>query len=44
MEIELFMRPFEKLIRVAIEEGAQNTVNNIKNLLVPDAVSEINPG
>jgi len=33
MELELFMRPFEKLIRMAIEEGAENTVTNIKNLL-----------
>jgi hypothetical protein len=33
LEIELFMRPFEKLIRMAIEEGAENTVENIKNLL-----------
>jgi hypothetical protein len=33
LEIELFMRPFEKLIRVAIEDGAENTVENIKNLL-----------
>lgn len=34
LELELFMRPFEKLIRMAIEEGAENTVTNIKNLLV----------
>lgn len=40
LEIELFMRPFEKLIRIAIEEGAQNTVSNIRNLLVPDTASE----
>lgn len=33
LELELFMRPFEKLIRTAIEEGAENTVENIKNLL-----------
>ncbi|MDO8846310.1 MAG: hypothetical protein Q7U98_18905 [Methylicorpusculum sp.] len=44
LEIELFMRPFEKLIRIAIEEGAQHTVNNIKNLLAPDAESETNLG
>lgn len=34
LELEIFMRPFEKLIRMAIEEGAENTVTNIKNLLV----------
>jgi len=33
LELELFMRPFEKLIRMSIEEGAENTVENIKNLL-----------
>lgn len=33
LELELFMRPFHKLIRVAIEEGARYTVNNIKNLI-----------
>jgi hypothetical protein len=27
------MRPFEKLIRSAIEDGAENTVQNIKSLL-----------
>jgi hypothetical protein len=32
-ELELFMRPFEKLIRVAIEEGAESTVRNIKSLI-----------
>jgi hypothetical protein len=34
LELELFMRPFEKLIRIAIEEGAEQTVSNIKNLLI----------
>jgi Polyketide cyclase / dehydrase and lipid transport len=33
LELEFFMRPFEKLIRMAIEEGAETTVANIKNLL-----------
>ena len=33
LELDIFMRPFEKLIRMAIEEGAENTVTNIKNLL-----------
>lgn len=33
LELEIYMRPFEKLIRMAIEEGAENTVANIKNLL-----------
>jgi hypothetical protein len=34
LELDIFMRPFVKLIRMAIEEGAENTVVNIKNLLV----------
>lgn len=33
LELEVFMRPFEKLIRAAIEDGAENTVENIKNLI-----------
>ncbi|MDO9104586.1 MAG: SRPBCC family protein [Methylovulum sp.] len=36
LELELFMRPFAKLIRTAIEEGAENTVENIKALLSDD--------
>jgi hypothetical protein len=31
--LELFMRPFEKLIRQAVQEGAQRTVSNIKGLM-----------
>ena len=34
LNIELFMRPFEKLIRIAIEDGAETTAENIKQLLV----------
>lgn len=33
LELEMFMRPFEKLIRVAIEEGLQNSLDNIKRCL-----------
>jgi hypothetical protein len=33
LELEVFMRPFEKMIRFAIEDGAENTVENIKNLI-----------
>lgn len=33
MKLEIFMRPFEKLIRYAIEDGAENTVENIKKLI-----------
>ncbi len=34
LEIEIFMRPFEKLIRVAIEDGAENTVEKIRDLIM----------
>lgn len=33
LHVDFFMRPFEKLIRVAIEEGLQNSLENIKKLL-----------
>lgn len=31
--VDLFMRPFEKLIRMAIEDGAARTTRNIKRLV-----------
>jgi uncharacterized protein YndB with AHSA1/START domain len=31
--MELYMRPFEKLIRVALQEGAERVVGNIKRLI-----------
>lgn len=31
--LELYMRPFEKLIRAAVQEGASRTVGNIKHLV-----------
>lgn len=34
LQLEVFMRPFEKLIRCAIEDGAENTVESIKNLIL----------
>ena len=40
-DIEVFMRPFVKLIRSAIEEGAENTVENIKNLIVADTSQDL---
>jgi Polyketide cyclase / dehydrase and lipid transport len=41
LEIEIFMRPFEKLIRVAIEDGAEAAVENIKNLLATSTASAL---
>lgn len=32
-ELEIFMRPFEKLIRIAIQDGAERTVRNLKGLI-----------
>ena len=31
--LELYMRPFEKLVRIAVQEGAEQVVRNIKALL-----------
>ncbi len=36
LEVEMFMRPFEKLLRIAIEDGAENTIENINNLLTAE--------
>ena len=33
LKLELFMLPFEKLIQIAVQEGAKRTVKNIKNLV-----------
>jgi len=37
LEIDVFMRPFEKLIRTAIEDGAETIVSNIKSLISADS-------
>ncbi len=34
--LDLFMRPFEKLIRLAVQEGAERVVHNIKGLIEVD--------
>jgi hypothetical protein len=39
LNVEIFMRPFEKLIRIAIEDGAETTTENIKNLLATISVT-----
>lgn len=33
LSLELHMRPFEKLIRIAVQDGAERTVRNIKRLI-----------
>ena len=35
--LDLMMRPFEKLIRVAVQEGAERTVRNLKRLIEAEA-------
>ncbi|PSQ94567.1 MAG: polyketide cyclase [Proteobacteria bacterium SW_6_67_9] len=32
-QLDLFMRPFEKLIRLAVQDGTDQTVRNIKRLV-----------
>jgi hypothetical protein len=33
LKLELFMLPFEKLINIAVQEGAKRTTRNLKNLI-----------
>lgn len=33
LKLELFMLPFEKLIHIAVQEGAKRTVKNLKTLI-----------
>ncbi|MGR8941821.1 MAG: SRPBCC family protein [Gammaproteobacteria bacterium] len=33
LKLELFMLPFEKLIRIAVQDGAKRTVRNLKRLI-----------
>jgi len=40
--VEFFMRPFEKLIRIAIEDGADQVVTRIKRLIEAKARSDSN--
>jgi hypothetical protein len=35
--LEFYMRPFEKLIRIAVQEGAERVVRNIKGLIEAQA-------
>ena len=37
LELDVFMRSFQKLIRVAIEDGAENVAENIKNLVAAES-------
>ncbi len=37
--LDLFIRPFEKLIRLAVQDGAERVVHNIKGLIEVDTMS-----
>jgi hypothetical protein len=39
-KVDLFMKPFEKLIRHAIQDGAERTVRNIKHLVERESHSQ----
>ncbi len=38
LSLELHMRPFEKLIRIAVQDGAERTVRNIKRLIEAELI------
>ena len=40
-ELDLTMRPFQKLIRAALQEGAAQTIENLKSLLEGPAAREV---
>ncbi|HWP00375.1 MAG TPA: hypothetical protein VNL74_07095 [Methylococcus sp.] len=44
LQLELYMRPFEKLIRVVIQDGAERTVRNLKRLIEIEAAECIGGG
>lgn len=41
--IELFMRPFEKLIRMAVQQGTDRVVHNIRHLVEREVAAETMP-
>ena len=38
--VDLMMRPFEKLIRIAVQDGAERTVRNLKRLIEAECQPE----
>ena len=40
--LELFMRPFEKLIRIAMQDGAEKVVRNIRGLIESEVSEAVN--
>lgn len=43
LSLELHMRPFEKLIRFAIQDGAERTVRNIRKLIEAEHQGQAKP-
>jgi hypothetical protein len=43
IRLELYMRPFEKLIRLAVQEGAERVVRNIKLLIEREPLRPSSP-
>lgn len=39
LDLELHMKPFEKLVRIAIQDGTDRTVHNIKKLIEAESPS-----
>ncbi|UJP06437.1 MAG: polyketide cyclase [Nitrosomonas sp.] len=39
LSLDLHVRPFEKLVRIAVQEGTERTVNNIRKLIEADLVA-----
>jgi hypothetical protein len=42
-QLDLYMRPFEKLIRAAVQEGAERVVRNIKGLVEREVAPNLKP-
>jgi hypothetical protein len=38
-KLEMYMRPFEKLIRVVLQDGAERTVRNLKRLIEAESTA-----
>ena len=43
LRLELYMKPFEKLVRLAVQDGTDRTVRNIKQLIENETVESSAP-
>lgn len=39
LDLEMHMKPFEKLIRIAVQDGTERTVHNIKKIIEAESTS-----